>query len=585
MNPAGTSGPFPGWIRVPVGEGSAPYLSVPFVRKVLIVARTVTTTEWLLDFLSEIFPDPRVQLVFTVEDEAPSVYHQGALDLLRDVGVPIMPWAQAMATRFDLAICSTHTGNLEHLRSPLMILPHGPGFGKPASVRPGGTVPLPVFADTDQRRGDVPATTVVISHPDQASLFAGHPPDVSLLMAGDPAYDRLEASLPFRDHYRASLGIGSEQKLIVLSSTWGPSAQLGRYPGLAVRLLSELPLDEYRVAMIIHPNIWYGHGPWQVRTWLRRAIDAGAILSPPRGDSWRGVAIAADLFVADHGSVAFYAASIGRPVLLCSFEHDKLVESSPLAELGRIAPALDVAALLRPQIDKAIREFEPGRHQSVVGRMTGAPGESLRIMREAIYRIIDLEEPPEPPRVLTVGRPDVALAAVTAQLALAAFPLSDERDGAVEVSLQRFPAVLAPPPPPESRETLRFLIVDERERDPRFLQSAAVVVRSSDASIDPTGSSEASWAARALERSPGCRIAASVNGPLRLVTLFPRGRAPLALRVVEGVGGEWSNHDTTLLVAAFYACDVTGRASLPVERGLTVRVGDSRLSGVVALAG
>jgi hypothetical protein len=69
---AGTRGLVPGWIRVPVGEGSAPYLSVPFVRKVLIVARTVTTTEWLLDFLPEIFPDPRVQLLFTVEDEAPS---------------------------------------------------------------------------------------------------------------------------------------------------------------------------------------------------------------------------------------------------------------------------------------------------------------------------------------------------------------------------------------------------------------------------------------------------------------------------------------------------------------------------------
>jgi len=448
VNPDGTRGIVPGWIRVPVGEGSAPYLSVPFVRKVLIVARTVTTTEWLLDFLPEIFADPRVQLLFTVEDEAPSVYHQGALDLLRDVGVPVMPWAQAMATTFDLAICSTHTGSLEHLRSPLMILPHGPGFGKPASVRPGGAVPLPLLSDSDRTAAELPATTVVISHPDQASLFAGRPPEVSLLMAGDPAFDRLEASLPFRDHYRAAVGLGPEQKLIVLSSTWGPGAQLGRHPDLAVRLLSELPLDEYRLAMIIHPNIWYGHGPWQVRTWLRRAVDGGAALSPARGDSWRGVAIAADLFVADHGSVAFYAASIGKPVLLCSFGHDKLVESSPLAELGRIAPELDVGAPLRPQIDRAIQEFEPERYQRVVERMTGAPGESLRIMREKIYRIIGLEEPPEPPRILTVGRPEVSLAEVTAQLVFAAFPPSEERDGAVEVSLQRFPAVLPPPPPP-----------------------------------------------------------------------------------------------------------------------------------------
>ena len=40
-----------GWMRVPIGEGAGPYLSVPFERTVLIVARTVTTTAWLLDFL------------------------------------------------------------------------------------------------------------------------------------------------------------------------------------------------------------------------------------------------------------------------------------------------------------------------------------------------------------------------------------------------------------------------------------------------------------------------------------------------------------------------------------------------------
>ncbi len=282
----------PRWIHVPVGEGAEPYLSISFTRSVLVVARTLTTTEWLLDFLAELFPDPRVQLLFTVEDEQPSVYHQGAQKLLHDIGAPTVPWGQAMATRFDLAICSTHTGNLEHLRSPLLVLPHGPGFGKPASVRAGGEVPLPNLTAEERSILGVPATTVIISHPDQAALFGDQPAEVNLVMAGDPAIDRLRASLPFRDHYRAALGLTPSQKLIVLSSTWGPSAQLGAHPELAVRLLRELPADEYRVALIVHPNIWYGHGPWQVRTWLRRAVEAGALLTPARGDSWRGIAIA-----------------------------------------------------------------------------------------------------------------------------------------------------------------------------------------------------------------------------------------------------------------------------------------------------
>src|SRR5919205_1393894 len=161
------------WVRVPIGEGSEPYVSVPFVRTVLVVARTVTTTVWLLDFLAEVFgDDPRVQVLFTVEDERPSVYHQGARDLLRDIGAAVVPWSQACATPFDLAICSTHTGSLEHLRSPLFITPHGPGFGKPASVRPGGEVPLPI--DEACNRSARPRTTVVLAHPDQAALFAPH---------------------------------------------------------------------------------------------------------------------------------------------------------------------------------------------------------------------------------------------------------------------------------------------------------------------------------------------------------------------------------------------------------------------------
>jgi hypothetical protein len=142
------------------------------------------------------------------------------------------------------------------------------------------------------------------------------------------------------------------QRLVVCSSTWGPGAQLGLLPGLARRLAGELPADEFKVAMIIHPNIWFGHGPWQARVWLRTATEAGVVLVPPRGDEWRAAVLASDVLIADHGSVGFYGMAIGRPLLRASFGEQYLRADAPLAELAQLAPELELADPLAAQLTK-----------------------------------------------------------------------------------------------------------------------------------------------------------------------------------------------------------------------------------------
>jgi hypothetical protein len=377
------------WLRVPIGEGSGPYVTVPFTRTVLVIARTLTTTVWLLDFLEELFADdPRVHVLFTIEDTAPSVYHEGARSLLDEVGARVLPWAQACATVFDLAICSTQNGSFQELRSPLFITPHGPGFGKPASVRSGGQVPRPIR--DSWRDPSVPATTIVLSHPHQAALFDSDTADVDLLVAGDPAYDRLLASVPRRPRYRRAFGMRPGQRLVLCSSTWGPGAQLGILPGLACRLAGELPVDEFKVAMIIHPNIWFGHGPWQVRVWLRTATEAGVVLVPPRGDEWRAAVLASDLLIADHGSVGFYGMAIGRPLLRASFGESYLRADAPLAELAQLAPELELAEPLAGQLERSIAGHDPTRYRHLVDRMFDKSGLAVSIMRKAIYGLIGL---------------------------------------------------------------------------------------------------------------------------------------------------------------------------------------------------
>ena len=137
-------------LQVPLGD--VHWRSVNIERTILVVARTLGSTSWLLDVLPEVVADRRVQLVFTLEVDAPSVYRQGALDLLTDLRIPIVPWRQAVSTSFDLAICATHTGELHRLRSPLLLLPHGPGTGKRVAAPPHGRLPKPSVAPSAERR-------------------------------------------------------------------------------------------------------------------------------------------------------------------------------------------------------------------------------------------------------------------------------------------------------------------------------------------------------------------------------------------------------------------------------------------------
>lgn len=124
---------------------------------------------------------------------------------------------------------------------------------------------------------------LAISHPGQEDqLLATHPMATGrTLLVGDPCFDELLVSLDQAGAYRAALGVPDGQRLVVLSSTWGPTSLIGQNPGLPARLLAALPYDEFRVAAIIHPNVWSGHGAWQIRTTLAAALDAGLILIPP----------------------------------------------------------------------------------------------------------------------------------------------------------------------------------------------------------------------------------------------------------------------------------------------------------------
>jgi hypothetical protein len=122
----------------------------------------------------------------------------------------------------------------------------------------------------------VPTTIMLAHHEELTRLGRSCPEAMSAdVVAGDPCYDCIVASGPSRARYRDALRVGARQRHVVVTSTWGGNSLLGRVPRLLHRLVTELPRDAYRVTALMHPNVWSGHGAFQVRSWFAGALSEG----------------------------------------------------------------------------------------------------------------------------------------------------------------------------------------------------------------------------------------------------------------------------------------------------------------------
>ena len=271
------------WGQGPFGMDAAAGATVPVKRTVLAVVHSVVTAARLADILPVLASDWRIQVVFSA---APSLFPGGVQDFLHDMGAAVIPWQQAVRERFDLAIAAS-TGQLERLHAPVLLMPHGVGYAKyPARWGAYGP-PAPRYAHGTERQqlvyhGRVVPATILLAHRDRLAQLRRSCPEAApaVVIAGDPCHDRLVASLPLRAAYRRALRVKDDQKLILVTSTWGPQSLLGQAPEILSRLLTDLPGDRYRVAVSLHPDAWYWHGPWQIRAWHAGGRRSGMTLLP-----------------------------------------------------------------------------------------------------------------------------------------------------------------------------------------------------------------------------------------------------------------------------------------------------------------
>ncbi len=431
-----------------------------------------------------------------------------------------------------------------------------PGAG---SREPGAGSREPTFglsAEWLLEDGEPFVDGLVLSHPEQVERLRRACPEAegAAILGGDPCFDRMLVALPYRERFRRALGVRRGQRLLVLNSTWNPEGLFGNsgqdlLPGLLPRLTAELPADDYRVAAVLHPNIWYGHGPGQIRAWLDRARRNGLTLVDPV-HNWRQALLAADLVLGDFGAVTYYAAALGTPVMLAADGQDRLDPASPVAEFVAQAPRLDPYRPLRAQFEDLAASHSPlpGPQQFV----TSAPGESAALLREHFYTLLGLPEPEGPallePLPLPPYEPPMRTAPVQVRTII---------DGA-EIRIERSAEV------PHGAGGDVHLAVHENTRDYRALELADVITQGADGG-DPRFGGPELWTAEVLRRHPRCAAAAYVTG---LDGCVVRTRADGVFQVEANPGAD---ADPAAYASALYAW-LTSGGTVPADGTVPLRV-------------
>ncbi|WP_116212754.1 translation initiation factor 2 [Streptomyces olivoreticuli] len=478
----------------------------------LIAVRSAGALHRLLDVLPVFDGDKRITVRFTLVPG--SAFDVDALAALERSGARTVAWEQARAREHDLILTASPKGALRVLSGPRVVMPHGAGFNK--SLRDEGSPHLPSGLDPHYllADGEPWADLHALAHGEQVDRLAEHCPAAAARasVVGDPTLDRLLDSLTHRESYRSALGTG-ERRLIVLTSTWGPESLFARRPELPRELLGRLPHDACQLGLVLHPNEYSRTGPFDLARQLAPALAAGLILARPH-EEWAALLVAADAVVTDHGSTALYAAALGRPVVGAYDGGSELIPGSPMADMLAQAPRLAEAA----DLPDALRAAEAHDTRPFAAAAFARQGQSLRRLRNELYRLLGLRPPAVPVAPHPLPRP------ATAPRRPAAFAVRAHVLGH-RIGVERFP--------PDTSEAVHHLAAEHPEADTRHSQSASVLWRRARTAAPAPHSSTwtaAGWTARMLDEAPMCRTAAAILTPERCLVRH-RSAGLLSVRV------------------------------------------------------
>ncbi|MDQ1304794.1 MAG: hypothetical protein QG671_622, partial [Actinomycetota bacterium] len=154
----------------------------------------------------------------------------------------------------------------------------------------------------------------------------------------------------------------------------------------------------------------------------------------PADQGWQRALVSADVVIGDHGSVTFYAAALGLPLLLGAFG-EEVVPGTPLDEISHLVPRLRWDRPLLPQVTRALAR--PAAYSDVAQAAfgVGEPG-PFDDLRQFLYGILDLEPPaPRPPRAWPCQGPAAPM--------VSSFTVFSHADADGTLVLRRHPAAVS----------------------------------------------------------------------------------------------------------------------------------------------
>lgn len=439
---------------------------------VVVLLRTMTSALRVCEALDLVFGDAyRIRLVYAFDEG--SAYNgwltQWLVEEQRQVLNPQQLKELKKDHKYDLVVAASENADLRGWSGPIVILPHGLGYHKMVPSPTGehsvlsGLVPAAML-----RTGQV---TLVITHPDQARQLCKASPDTAghTELTGDIGLAILRASnQPHRiNRYRKNLRTG-RRTLVVVMTTWGEDSVLGAEPDLLTQLMGTLPADEYQIALVAHCNIWSRDGAAEMKRKLERPIEAGLLLIEPK--YWHAALLAADVAISDHGSLALYAAMMGKPLLLASFSDTEVVPGTPMAELGRVTPRLNLNDPLPPQVQAAISKLDPDFAAYITRKVVVLPDDGVQPLLKLIYKILRLSPPSTDVEVKAAPPPQMIVKPVYSH------DVTTDYVAPNKITLSRVPRAARQQPTAEMPG--HHLVSDEDERRNRFFNNASIILRS-----------------------------------------------------------------------------------------------------------
>lgn len=350
-------------------------------RRVLVAVHTLLTLKYIDRYLTLMRADPRLTFVATQGSDR---YSPGVVEALPRLGLPTIPFAEAVAEPWDLVMFATHGGERFFTKAKSKVhIQHGIGAGKRAN---GDFTYGRYWA---LHRG-VPKYDLMLeaSH-DTARRAINAVPELrgQIAVVGDPFCDDLLARVQHRTRFRRQLGVEPDQRAFLIASTWGPHGLMESMGRDLIATLERLS-GECKVLLTMHNHLWAGRAdlptPWP-GVLSRLPPDQITICQPL--EDWVPYLVAADVALIDHGSIGLYYALTGKPAITIPVAGKAVVPTAPITRLRAQCPVARTVSELPMAIDLALRR-RPARLP--VWEITSYPHQAAARTRAALYQQLRL---------------------------------------------------------------------------------------------------------------------------------------------------------------------------------------------------